>query len=225
MVEEGSLEEQPLLDRAEQLSAIVDPAGAPPPSAWDGVTGSIGDLLAVDVRDDAHPERRRLALTLLRDAVGAVADRLVDQAASAPATSAELRIGGRNVRVTAEGGDPAELAAATAMPPRQRRLGPVQLGIGGALVLVFVVLAVAAAPGWAVVAVLGAAGLGAWWLVEQQRERRAAAEDEKVVERARQQVAARAESLVAAVGQAQDAAGEVSRLRDQLRAQLAALTV
>jgi acetyl-CoA carboxylase carboxyltransferase component len=91
------------------------------------------------------------------------------------------------------------------------------------LVLAFVVLAGAVAPGWAVVAVLGAAGLAGWWFVEQRQERRAAAEDARLLARAQQQVAEQAQALVAAAGQAQDAAGEASGLRDQLRSKLAAL--
>jgi hypothetical protein len=224
LVEEGSVEERPLLDRAEQLSVIVDPSEASTASHWDGVAASVGDLLAADLRDVAHPARRRLALVLLRDAVSAAADHLAAQAATEPASADQLRIGGRPVRVTVEGADPAELAAATASTPPPRRLGPVQLGVGAAVVLGFIVLAIAAAPGWVVLAVLAAAGLGGWWLVERNQLARAVADDERVAERARQQVAERAQSLASAVGQARDAAAQATVLRERLRGQLAELT-
>lgn len=165
LVEEGSVEERPLLDRAEQLGVLIDPGLAGSHRHWDDQVGTVAELLVADAADGQHPQRARTALALLRTQLLAAAERLVDQTVVAPPANGDVRIGGRVLQLAPDGTvDAVAFAAATSMPPTPRRLTPVAVaGLAAALVL-SIVLGVAVAPGWLLLGGLAAiAGAGLWW--------------------------------------------------------------
>lgn len=167
LVEEGSAEERPLLDRAEELRRVIDHDAAGGLQDWDERAGTIVDLLVADAADVAHPGRARLALTLLRVPLLTAADALVAEASVPPSDEASVRVGDRTIRITDAGADPAELAAAAAFEPTPKRLGVVALAGGGAAIVVSIVLALADGLGWLILGLAGAAVIGAMWLSDR----------------------------------------------------------
>ncbi len=205
LVEEGSPEERPLLDRAEQLAATLNSA-ATPPTNWDDPAGELLELLAADLADQGHPARARLAVEVLRVPLATSADRLLTIATApyVPDAAPEVR---RTVDLAPD------------------RLVSGQLLAGAAAIFVLsIVLAIAVAPGWIALAVIVAAAVGVAVLRDVVAARadteRAAIAAADATRRAEEQ----ARAVKAAQAAADDAAERARAARDQLDATLAALT-
>ncbi len=209
VLDEGAPVERDLLDRADELDALVGRERERDQPGWDASAGSLVDLLAADARGD-DPGRARLVAPILAEDLRDAAHDLAARLAAEPAPARTLRLAGRTVTVTPA--DDGERTAATARAELAARpldgvSWPVVGGLGAAAV-VALVLAVVAAPAWWVV-VAGAAAVGGWqWYAGERRAR-----DQR--EHARRQV----ESFDAEIVRArQDVVDEVERARTRREA-------
>lgn len=183
LVEEGSAEEAPLIERAGVLRAIIENgggSGAQP--RWDDTVGGVGALLGEDLTgQDAPTHRRTFALVLLRSAVVESAERLVEEASVPVEDSTTVTLQGVRVTVTSDGVRSEDLKQAEEQ--LRMRVGALQRPargyMWGLLVAsgVLLVVALASANGFAWFLFLAAvAGAGAAFMFDQ-RERGAARAD------------------------------------------------
>lgn len=163
LVDEGSTEEAPLLQRAAELRAIIeDGDAAAAPAAWHGDAGDPLDLVRADAFRRDSPALAEVARHAGRRWLVAAATTLVDDTAVDGPIEATIGHTGGSIRVRPTGADVGDLAAAPSrirdsykVDPRRR-----QVTIGFAVVGAVLCLAVI---GWpnalAVLAVLTGLGL------------------------------------------------------------------
>jgi len=194
LVDEGAPVERDLLDRAELLGERVGRAPEDDGPEWDAADGTLVDLLVDDATAD-DPGRAALVAPLLADELRAASHAQAAAVAAAPAPSRSLRAGSRTVVVT-----PADDGAAHAATARAELLARPVDGVSwtavggiGAVAVLALVLGIAVAPAWYVVAVVGGA-VAAWqWFAGERRARDQRAELQRRAERLdRELVAARA---------------------------------
>ncbi|GAA4204563.1 hypothetical protein [Actinocatenispora rupis] len=111
LVDEGHAPERPLLRKAEQLRSVVE-SGLPRPEfqSWDAAVGSVADLVRGDIFGTDTPGTRPVAVRAAAPWLSACVETIAGHL-SAPPESVSVRVRGRDIRVTADGADPAGLAA------------------------------------------------------------------------------------------------------------------
>ncbi|WP_285733886.1 hypothetical protein [Nocardiopsis sp. ATB16-24] len=183
LVEEGSAEEAPLIERAVALRAIIEnggEGGAQP--RWDDTVGSVGALLGEDLTgQDAPTHRRTFALVLLRSAVLESAERLVEEASVPVEDSTAVTLQGVRVTVTSDGLRTEDLQQAEERLRTRGAVlqGPARSYMWGLLIAsgVLLVVALASANGFAWFLCLAAVAGAGVALLFDRRERAAARAD------------------------------------------------
>lgn len=232
LVEEGSAPEREMLDRADALRAVIDPSQPPLPAGWDDDAGALGTLLADDVlageaRADgvpSDPSTSRDSARLLSGCIAEATDALLVRASAAAPTTTLVKHAGRSVTVTPSGVDAGQLAAIDAgmgAPRPDSTVDPRRVAVGGALaVVVFVVLGVAVAPGWFVLAAI-AGGAAAVWGLALQRSSVAAEGDQRAAgEELRSRIGHATQQLIDGAGRIQVAQAEAANAHATIRSAL-----
>ena len=226
LVDEGTLEEAPLLRRAAELRAIIETGqpGTEPPTQWDSPAGDACELLRGDAFRRSSPELAEPARRAGARWLVAAARQLAEQASVRPPTELTVDAGaGEKIRVFPTGPDSWDLARVRnrleqrpVIDPRADRITRILAIAGGVLVLPVI--------GWpnglAVLSVLAGFGLliaaGARWVQERQRRAYRVAEKRAAIANVDKQVTKVAGEL-AEVRQA------VTAARDTASADLAAI--
>lgn len=106
LVEEGSAEEAPLLERSVQLRAVIEGSGdskAPTPT-WTDTVGSVDTFLKNDLMDENAPAHRRtFALALQRPSILDTTESLLEQATEALPEASTVSLAGSRVTVSTRG--------------------------------------------------------------------------------------------------------------------------
>lgn len=173
MVDEGSRDEIPLLERARELRAVIEDGGRKEVTPWESPAGSTLTLLRNDAFQQTNPRLRALALYTGRAWLVSAAQSIAEGAARRHASQISVRAGGYTVAITPEGpvsldrteGDIDQLYA---VKPTRERVG-LGLAVAGALLLVVAILA-----GQAFLGVVGAlllvVGGGLWFVGWRKRK-------------------------------------------------------
>lgn len=172
LVDEGAPVERDLLDRAELLGERVGRAPAEDGPEWDATTGTLVDLLVDDARG-SDAGRAALVAPLLADELRAAGHARAAEVAATPVPSRTLRLAGRTVTVT-PAADGATLAATGRAELLARPVDGVSWGaVGGtgAVAGLGLVLGIAVAPAWYVVALVAGIAAGWQWFSGERRAR------------------------------------------------------
>lgn len=219
LVEEGSPDEQPLLDRADDLLAIVEGTIFSPLPEWNVSAGTVVSLLAADLRDTSDPRRARFALALLGDQLESAADELVRQAQVPPDPTLTVEgAGSCTVTIDTDGAGAQDVAAAEAVlrHPQQRRIKMSVLYAGIASVTLFVGLGILTSSAWFVLAALLSVALVGIELSERRNRAAAARSAELQVERLHKRIADAQAQLNSNIMASAAAAAEAVVLRAQI---------
>ncbi|HYQ65912.1 hypothetical protein [Actinophytocola sp.] len=221
LIDEGSPVELPLLARERELRATIENRKTAS-ATWDSPAGSATDLLREDLMS-AVPDRRALALRASADVVMSVAEKYAETARTPAPDALAVRTRYGQVTITPTEADRTTLEKAVATVAQMTKVESRrrQAAIGAfAVALGFVVLAVFAGWGWAIVAA-AAIGIGVYQQVVDARDRRSAAETtSQLRETLRNDVANRVEMFAKTRRELQDRQTRVTEDIAALRAVL-----
>lgn len=224
LVDEGTPEEQPLLNRVAELRRVVEAEGGDPPPAptrWHNPLDDPLALLHADASSGATPGQRAVAVRAVAPLLSTVADQLATEAGRPVPSDVDMRVGRHTIRYGPEGPDEVTVAKAqaanrSAAPPRDQRSVYVGWGLAGLGAVVLLAGAILTAVGLILVG-LGTVGAGGWQMF-------VARADERRSEQYRKSEAARFDNEVAEIGTAlADLRSQVARTSHTATATRAAL--
>lgn len=222
LIAEGSPVELPLLARERELRGVIEGKKAAS-QTWDSESDRGVDLLRTDLTAES-PDRRALALRACAPLVLSAAEQYATTARATAPTELEVRTRYGKVQITTDGPDRRSLEKAEQMADRTAAVDAKRRGAAiaaGVIAVLFVLLALFAAWGWAFVAA-GAAGVTVYQLIADARDRRKAAEAAVQGKLSLQEdVANRVELFVKTRRELQDRQSRVTEDMTALRAALA----
>jgi hypothetical protein len=178
LVDEGSPDERPLLQRLAQLRRVIEANGGAPSGSrehWDDPIDTPLALLAADV-NGADPMLKAVAAQAGAALITAVADDLATAAVQPLPDRVDVRIGRHKIRYRTMGVDPTSLAETqTSVMTLMHRSNALPASVGwaalGVGVVLLVVFAVAGLIGIGLLALLVGGGLGGYILLTDNQAR------------------------------------------------------
>lgn len=181
LVEEGSTEEAPLLERSAQLRAVIEGSGdseATVPS-WTDTVGTVEKFLNSDLADeDAPAHRRTFALALQRPSILDTTESLLEQAGEPLPETSTVPLAGSRVTVSTQGissSDMEQVRRLVNARTAPRTNAHTYLWVGGGAAMLLALIGIASMNGLVWLLTLICVGVAIVALVKDRRDRAQAA--------------------------------------------------